>query len=154
MELNENPGALKRFRRTVWKFQQTFETQLRNLPEFVSTILAACESLRSARVTLELVVFEPTTLIALLERYSLSPQYEPGVSVTAAGKEEIEALLCPVLADWIDFIFVPDPNSFSIYADHDEFATFYAHKRSNLNRITESLIGNSFRPVADYKREL
>jgi len=43
MKLSENPDALTKFRRTAWKFQQTFQTPLKNLQPFVSTIVKAGE---------------------------------------------------------------------------------------------------------------
>lgn len=153
MILSDNSGALKKFRKNAGIFQQTFETPLKDLSAFVSTILDACETLRSASVTLDQVVFEPTNLRAMLERYARPPRYEHGVMITAEGRVEVNALLCSTLADWIDFLFVPQPRSFFIYADHDEFTTFYAHKRGNLNRVTAPLLAAGFKLEADYERE-
>jgi hypothetical protein len=153
MTFSENPSALKKFRRTAWKFQQTFQTPLKNLEPFVSTIISAGEQWKSGSLTIEQAVFDPNELIALLNRNSLPPRYEYGVSLTALGQQEVEALLSAALAGWIDFIFVPEPKSFAIYADHDEFTTFYAHTRSNLNRVTKALIGKGFQPVLGYERE-
>jgi len=154
MTLSENPAALKRFRRTPWKFQSTFETPLKNLPAFVLTIASAGEQWKTGSLTLELVVFEPRNLIALLERNSIPIRYERGVTLTASGKQEIEDLLCAVLGDWIDFLFVPEPKSFAIYADHDEFTTLYAQTRSNLNRVVHRLSDKGFKIERDYKRQL
>ena len=58
------------------------------------------------------------------------------------------------LGDWLDFIFVPEPGSIAIYADHDEYATIYAQTRSNLNRVTTPLADSGFHFVNDYEREL
>jgi len=154
MLLSENLGALAEFRREAWEFQQTFETPLKKLQAFVSTIVSAGEQWRTANVTLELVVFEPQHLIALLKENSIPPSYERGVTLTAKGQKEIEALLCAVLQDWIDFVCVPEPESFAIYADHDEFTTIYAHSRSDLNRVTEVLLRKGFKPEPNYTRQL
>jgi len=154
MTLSENPAALKEFRRTTWKFQQTFQTPLKNLQAFVSTIVSAAEPWRAGCLTIEQAVFEPGHLVALLAKNSIPSRYERGVSLTAAGQEEIEALLCAVLGDWIDFIFVPQPKSFAIYADHDEYTTFYAQTRSNLNRVVKALSDRGFQIVQGYEREL
>ena len=154
MNLLENPAALKKFRRTAWKFQQTFETPLKDLKRFVSTIDQAAGPWRSASITIELVVFDPTHLIDLMNANSIPPRYQRGVSITAAGQEEIEALLEAALGDWVDFIFVPEPKSFAIYADHDEFTTFFAQNRSNLNRVVQALAGQGFKLEKEYRREL
>ncbi len=46
------------------------------------------------------------------------------------------------------------PKTFVIYADHDEYTTFYANSRSNLNRVTESLLTQGFEEVSGYQRRL
>ena len=75
-------------------------------------------------------------------------------SVTAEGQREAEALLAAVLGDWIDFLFVPAPKPFVIYADHDEYATFYANTKSNLNRVAQALSAKGVEAVPNYEREL
>jgi hypothetical protein len=152
MKLTEDPAALKKFRRSAWKFQQTFETPLKNLQSFVSTIFKVGGPWKSASVTIEQAVFDPEHLIALLNKHVIPPRYERGVCITAEEQHEIEPLLCATLGDWVDFIFVPQPKSFAIYADHDEYTTFYAQTRSNLNRVTRALLDNGFRAVPDYER--
>ena len=74
--------------------------------------------------------------------------------MTAVGRQEIEELLHATLSDWVDFLFVPAPKTFVIYADHDEYTTFYANSRSNLNRVTESLLTQGFEEVSGYQRRL
>jgi hypothetical protein len=154
MNLVENPAALKKFRRTAWKFQQTFETPLKDLKRFVSTIDQAAGPWRSASITIELAVFDPTHLIDLMNANSIPPRYQRGVSIIAVGLEESEALLEAALGDWVDFIFVPEPRSFAIYADHDEFTTFFAQNRSNLNRVVQALSGEGFKLESEYQRKL
>jgi hypothetical protein len=154
MTLSENPAALKKFRRTPWNYQQTFQTPLKNLTAFVSTIVNSAKPWKAGCLTIEQAVFEPGNLMALLAENSIPSRYERGVSLTAQGQEEIEALLRAVLGDCIDFIFVPEPKSFAIYADHDEYTTFYAQTRSNLNRVVKPLSDRGFQIVRDYEREL
>ena len=153
MKVSDTPSALNQIRKTPWKFQQTFKTPLKNLKPFVATILSTT-SPQSACITIEQAVFEPTRWIDLLNRYSLPPRYGKGVSVTAAGRQEIEELLYTAFSDWFDFLFVTTPKPFVIYADHDEYATFYANTRSNLNRVVEALSAQGFEEVAEYSRQL
>jgi hypothetical protein len=152
--LSETPGALKRFRRTAWKFQQTFETPLKGLEKFVAATISANESWESACLTFEQVVFDPTHIITLFDSYGITPEYGRGWSLTATGQKEAAELLQAALGDWIDFIFVPAPKPFVIYADHDDFTTFFAMTRSNLNRVANVLTARGFAPVPDYERRL
>ena len=153
MNLSETPSTLKQFRKSPWKFQQTFKTPLNNLQPFVATIISTA-SPEIACVTIEQAVFEPKHWIDLLTRHSLSPRYGKGASVTAVGRQEVEELLHTAFTDWFDFLFVPTPKPFVIYADHDEYTTFYANTRSNLNRVVEALVAQGFEQIAEYKRQL
>src|SRR5262245_17803853 len=66
MTLSESPGSLKRFRRTPWRFQQTFRTPLKKLQPFVATIVSTHEPFQTASITIDEVVFEPKHLMSLL----------------------------------------------------------------------------------------
>jgi|SRR6185437_10360719 len=154
MILSDNPETLEHFRKTPWKFQQTFKTPLKNSSNFVATILSGCSGLRGASITIDAVVFEPKHLIGLLNNHLIPPRYSKGVTLTTDGPEQVSSLLDAALSDWIDFIFLPTPKTFAIYADHDEYATFYAHTRSNLNRVTQPLLAAGFTVVQNYLRRL
>jgi len=151
---SETAGALKRFRRTPWRFQATFHTPLRDLSNFVATILLTNESIQEACLTSDRIVFEPKKVNALLEANSLPDLQKHDWSVTANGRREITDLLEAALEDWIDFIFVPTPKPFVIYADHDEYTTFYANTKSNLNLIAEALAARGYKQVENYLRTL
>lgn len=153
MNVSDAPSVLKQIRKTPWKFQRTFKTPLNNLRSFVAAILSAA-SPETACVTIAQAVFEPKHWIDLLTRYSLSPRYGKGTSVTAVGLQEVEELLHAAFTDWFDFIFVPTPKPFVIYADHDEYTTFYANTRSHLNGVVEALVAQGFEQIVEYKREL
>ena len=152
MTLSETPSSLKQFRKTAWKFQHTFQTPLNSLQVFAASIAAAIQKLHGGCLTIDQVVFEPTHLIGLLTSHSIKPQYGRGWSLTATGEQEVVALLQAGFSDSIDFIFIPEPRPFGVYADHDEYTTFYAHTRSNLNRVVEPLLGHGFKMVRDYER--
>jgi hypothetical protein len=153
MKVSNTPSAVKQIRKNAMEFQQTFKTPLKNLKPFVAVILSIA-SPESACITIEQAVFEPKHWMNLLNRYSLPPRYGKGVSVTAAGRQEIEELLYTAFSDWFDFLFVPTPKPFVIYADHDEYTTFYANTRSNLNRVVKALSAQGFEEVAEYSRQL
>jgi hypothetical protein len=68
----------------------------------------------SACIRIEQAVFEPKHWIDLLNRYSLPPRYGKGVSVTAAGRQEMKELLYTAFSDWFAFLFLPTPKPFVI----------------------------------------
>lgn len=152
MKSSDATQALEQFRGSPWEFQQTFETPLKNLQPFVKAILSTGEPVQAASLMIDEVVFEPRDLIEMLSSYSIPLTYERGRCLTAESQEEVEQLLCTVLSDWIDFLFVPEPESFAIYADHDEFATFYAHTRVELDRVVKALSDSGFKVEANYER--
>lgn len=152
MTKSEGTERLEKFRANPWEFQLTFETPLKSLQPFVRTILGAVPPLTAASVTVDLVVFEPRSLINMLASQSIAQTYERGLCLTAIDREEIEELLCVMLSEWIDFLFLPEPPTVAIYADHDEFTTFYAHTGSTLDRIAQSLLTQHFKIEENYLR--
>lgn len=152
MMCSEVPGTIKKFKRTDWRFQQTFLTPLKDLRRFVDTIVSAMKTVETASLTVDTWVFEPRHLNELLASYGLSPRYPHDLTVSASGEEEIEELLYAALSDWVDFLFVSQPKPFVIYADHDEYTTFCAQTRSNLNRVTKPLSANGFKLISGYVR--
>src|SRR5262245_50394874 len=112
MKLSQVQGTLKRFRRTSWRFQETFQTPLKNLKPFVATISSSLESFSGGCMTIDQVVFEPKHLINLLTGHLLPPQYGHDWSITSDGKAEAEQLLEAALGDWVDFVFIPVPKPF------------------------------------------
>jgi len=153
MTLSEAAGAVKQFRRKAWRFQQTFETPVQNLGPFVKTIVSN-QGFQGGRLTVDQVVFEPKNLISLLHNHSITLECRRGTSLTAVGQEEIVSLLEAALGDSVDFIFIPEPKPFVIFADHDEYITFFANTRSNLNRVVTDLSARGFKIVRDYERQL
>src|SRR5947209_559443 len=121
--LPERTQDIKQFRSAPWPFQQTFKTPLKDLNRFVLTFLSQYP-VQSGTVSTDEVVFEPRTVLSLIRRHSvpLDGWYE--FTLTAEGQQDVAELIEAVLADWIDFVFVPFPTQFAIYADHDEFTTF------------------------------
>ncbi len=121
---------------------------------FVATIVSADTALETACVTIDQVVFEPKHLTAMLANCSLPTEYGHDWSIIATTKQEAKTLLEATLSDWIDFIFIPTPKPFVMYANHDEYTTFYANTRSNLNRVADALSMKGFERVENYERKL
>ncbi len=148
----QTPGAVKRFRTTSWTFQQTFATPLKNLRPFAQSIVGALERFQAAQLTIDQVVFEPRHLVDLMRAHSLPIDYAHDRTLSAASRQEAELLLESTLSDWIDFVFIPTPRQFVIYADHDEYTTFFANRKRNVNRVAEALLARGFRRVPHYVR--
>lgn len=154
MIVTYTPGAMKRFGRTPWRCQQTFETPLHDLDRFVSTIASARENIHEASITIDQVVFDAKNLKTLISADRSAFHLARDFSITTDSPQEIEPLLRAAFADWVDFLFVPIPKPFVIYADHDEFVTFYANTKSNLNQIVTPLASHGYKVVQNWKRDL
>jgi hypothetical protein len=151
--VSDTPGLIKHFYRVPWRFQETFVVPQKDLAGFVSTIFSTHEKLQSGRLIIDRFVFEPENLLAMLARYSLGPT-DGAWSVEATGSAEVAKLLQAALTDSIDFAFVPTPKPFVIYVDHDEYATFYANTKSNLNIAVQALVKAGYKKVLGYERRL
>jgi hypothetical protein len=74
------------------------------------------------------------------------------LNLEAHGEKETAELLEAALGDWVDFVFLPVPESIAIYADHDEYVTFYAKDESLLSTLKLELIRAGFKPIEAYER--
>src|ERR1700761_8827318 len=143
MNAGISSGAIKKFRQSPGEFQMTFKTPLKDLDRFVTAILSANERITSASLFIDQIVFAPSNLNALFPGDD-KPAFGKDWSTTTVNRQETHALLRAALADWMDFAFVPAPKPFVIYADHDEYITFFAHTKSNLNRVASALSESKF----------
>jgi hypothetical protein len=149
--LAERPEEIRRFRAKPWPFQQTFKTPLKDLNRFVTTFLAPFSLQRGAMST-DQVVFEPKDLLHLLANNSLSVEDQYHLTIQAEGQQAVADLLQAALGDWVDFIFVPSPEVLAIYADHDEYTTFYTRDNARLKNMASGLEKSGFEAVLDYTR--
>ena len=151
--LNEVPSQIRQFRANVWHFQATLVTPRHAMKSFLSALFETFPVLEGT-VTTDQVVFEPDHVMELLNPGGIFLENIWEFTLKASGASDIAALLDATLNDWIDFTFIPTPALFAIYADHDEYTTFYANTRSNLNRVVEDLVAPGFEQIAEYKRQL
>jgi hypothetical protein len=148
---SERTEEIRRFHAKPWPFQKTFRTPLKDLNRFVSTFLAPFPLERGALSTDE-VVFEPKGLLHVLANNSLSVEDQYHLTIQAEGQPAIADLLQAAFGDWVDFVFVPFPEAFAIYADHDEYTTFYTRDHSTLESVASVLEQSGFEAVLDYTR--
>ena len=149
--LAERPEEIRRFRAMPWRFQQTFKTPLKDLNRFVTTFLAPF-SLDNGAMSTDEVVFEPKDLLDLLAKHSLSVEDQYHLTIRAVGQQAVANLLQAALGDWVDFVFVTSPEVFAIYADHDEYTTFYTPDDVTLKKVVSALEKSGFDAVLDYTR--
>lgn len=124
---------------------------MKNLNRFVSALLEPY-SLNSGTLATDEVVFEPKSVLKLVSDSGgeLKNSYKFSLEVT--GQTEIAELLETVLSDWIDFLFLPSPQLFAIYADHDEYVTFYTPDRKSLLTLVKRLQTAGFQDIHGYSR--
>jgi hypothetical protein len=154
MILVESSSQTKRFRKSPWFFQKTFRTPLKKLPAFVADILVVPGAVGDGIVTIESTVFTPVNLGALLGLHSLAMPSTPDQGIKAANSAEVSDLLEAAFGDAIDFWFVPNPKTFAIYADHDEYVTFFANKKAALTAQFEALLSHGVIGIENYERKL
>ena len=150
--LSKRPEEIERFRANPWPFQQTFKTPLKDLKRFVSTFLSSFEFEKGDFSTDE-VVFEPKDLLRLLADNSVSVEDQYHLTIRAIGHGAVAELLQAALGDSVDFVFVPFPELLAIYADHDEYTTFYSRDEVILKNLVSLLRQSGFDAVLNYNRK-
>jgi hypothetical protein len=154
MIITNTTETLKLFRKTPLQYQQTFHTPLKDLEQYVSTIISSHKSIEKGCVTIDQYVFEPNTINAYLSQNGIEDAVMHGVSLEVVGHKELEVLLCSVFSDWVDFLFVPTPKPFVIYADHDEYTTFYSDTKEDLRQVVDCLSSKGYQRIDGYERNL
>jgi hypothetical protein len=152
MTIGTTDGILKKFRRNPSRFQRTFATPLPQLDKFVAAILSVEDQFEEATLIIDEVVFEPKTINGLLQKHAISTTCRNESSFVAIGMAEIHELLQAALKDWVDFFFITKPKAVIIYADHDEYTTFFANTKGNLSRMADELLSKGFKEVLGYQR--
>jgi hypothetical protein len=142
---------LAAFHRDPWPIQQSFSTPLQGLNHFVS-VIADGIPWEVAELTTDEVVFEPCNTLQLMERKQLQLEDYWDFNLRVEGQTEIAETLEALLGDSIDFLFLPSPESIAIYADHDEYTTFYSKAAESLKALTQRLTGAGFKSVEGYTR--
>ena len=132
------PEPIQQFRANPWPYQTTLVTPRKNMTSFLSALLTTFPADRGVASTDQLV-FEPDSFLELLKARNLAIENYWTFCAEASNSEDVAVLLDAMLDDWIDFVFVPSPASFAIYADHDEFLTLYVPGSSALDHLSDQL---------------
>ncbi len=148
MTAAHTPGALKKFHRTPWRFQQTVENARPD--ELLSLIIQSHKDISAGTVTIDEVVWATEQLDALCPAGS---NVTHDFSITAQSPEELQTLFTAAFRDGPDFLFVPSPKPFVFYADHHGWITFYANTKSHLNHVVEPLVSHGYKLIQNWQRE-
>ena len=151
MKISTHPSADWRLREAPFPFQTTYITPLKELPEFVGTMLTQF-GVDEGDVWIELIVFEPRELIWYLRgRGFVCDERQLNRAVLQAeNKPEMAELLECVLGQWTDFAFIPSPKEFVMYADHDEYTTIFARSAESLSALQTRMENKGFKAVTDW----
>jgi hypothetical protein len=149
--LSKSHGEVYHFRKAPPKYEQTFKTPLKDLPRFVATILSPIPA-TEATVTIDQIVFEPKSLLELLMTRGIHTDDLMDANIRATGHANVLALLEASLSDWVDFLFVPSPNRFVLYADHDEWTTVFATNEVDLASMSAAMSSGPFEMITNYTR--
>jgi hypothetical protein len=149
--LREADSEIERYRANPGSVQQTFVTPLKDLRRFLATVLMPFPFERGFLAT-DQVVFEPLHLLDLLADHAILVEDPWRFRLVVEGKDSIAKLLDAVLRDCIDFLFVPVPTAFAIYADHDEYITLFAASETQLVAVTSKIERAGFEVVPRYLR--
>ena len=141
-------------REAPFPFQQTYVTFERDLHRFVHALLESFE-FNDATIGIETFVFTPHELIACLSSFGiLTEEGEEGALngavIHAANPSEATTLLECVMGEWIDFAFLPSPNTFAIYADHDNYTTVFTATPELLASVRSAMDKQKFEAVDDW----
>ena len=149
MSLKSSPNW--RLSEPPFAFQQTFVTPLSDLSKFVHALLAPF-NVRTARVHVEQIVFEPRELIWYLRGLGIDSsegQLNHALLEAESTTEIVDLLKC-ILGQWADFAFFPSPDEFAIYADHDEFTTVFVSSVEKMSSLRSAMKLKGFKEVEDW----
>lgn len=150
MIVTPTSGALKKFRRTPWRFQQTIERgRPDGIDQLLSLIIRSHQDISGGTVTIDEIVFDTERLGSVCPAHTTIAH---DCSVTAQSPEELHTLLAAALWDGPDFLCVPSPKPFVFYADHHDRITFYANTKSHLNHVIEPLASHGYKLI-NWQRE-
>ncbi|HWR15624.1 MAG TPA: hypothetical protein VN577_12400 [Terriglobales bacterium] len=151
MRVRLNPGTIKKFGRTAWRYQRTYQIPAgKNVARFASAIIQALEEARDANLTVDNLVFEPEHLKTLIGSNEMHLEHD--VTIEVEGRDALIQVLEAAMKDIGDFLFVPRPKRFVLYADRNQRATFFSQSAASLNKMSEFLSNEGFQELPVRRR--
>jgi hypothetical protein len=149
--LTTMPPSIQQFRANAWPYQKSIVTPTKELTVFLEFLLLRLP-VEGGSLATDLVVFELRHVLALLDARGIPLRNKWEFFAEAQGQEDVSALLQATLRDGPDFLFVPSPARFAIYADHDEYLTLFLPTAQALDHLIHQLEAAAFTFVPDYFR--
>lgn len=156
--LSHTAGALKQFRRRQWRQQRTFSVSRAKAVAAADAVVSLFGPESSGTATVDEVVFEPRELEALFARYGVARGARRSTydlhdwTAGADNRDELAELLRAALLDGVDCVFQSTDPKLALYADHDEYLTFFCNSPGPLKSLERSLARAGISPVDDYRR--
>ena len=130
-------------RRRSWKRQTTCHTPLSRLPWFTAALVGQLLPFDRALLVVDAVVFDdPPELVAIRKA---AGERRPLLVVPGHLFEDdakgFRAALEVTLSGWVDFRVLFSPTSHALWADHDEYTTFFSKspgKVADVRRMMEA----------------
>ena len=154
MNITDANSNYLKFRKSPLPFQCTFKSPLKDLERFVGVFDSVFTEISSGQAYISSIVFEPKKTNSMLSHHGLLERLKPGCTVEAISNQECSTLLETLLSDWVDFLYIPSPRKYVVFADHDEFCTFYCAKKGGVSKIAAALKDKGYGEVSEFKREL
>ena len=152
VNIENNAVKVKKARKRLRGRQITFQTPLKELNNFVSSIRQFGFESYIGTAYIEQYVIEPKTTNSILMEFSKEAVVTSNTCIKTESSSETDQVLAALLSDWIDFIFLFDDSKFGIYADHDEYCTFYSRKSMELSNLKIHMSSSGFKHVPGYER--
>jgi hypothetical protein len=133
--------------------QATFEVLPKQYGAFAASIAGGDDAAEGATLIVRANVFQPRRTRPVLAQGSPETLLPPDTTIEVDGPHA-EVLVAAVLADGVDFWFTPKAGGFTVYADHDDYATIFATRQGPVSRVSEQLRLAGFTEVPGYRRKL
>jgi hypothetical protein len=152
--LESTPGADEALaERAGAMVQATFEVPAKGYAAFASVVAAGEDPAAGSTLVVRESVFPPRRTRKLLAHGNPDTVLPAGSTIVIDGLHA-EALIAAALGDGIDFWYTPAAGGFTIYADHDDYATIFAPRQGAVSRLSERLRLAGFHEVPSYRRKL
>jgi hypothetical protein len=128
-------------RRREWKHQTTCVTPLKRLPWYSAALVDQLRPFDHALLIIDQVVFDvPPELDALrLAAGEQRPVHEAPGHAFENDSEGFRAALEAALSGWIDLRALFSPSANALWADHDEYTTFFSESSGKIADVRRVL---------------